>query len=285
MSYLAHFGLARPPFALTPDSDLVFGDTPARLLAALDYSLDRGDGLLAVVGEVGTGKTLLARLLARRVADRAEPAMLVAPATDLRGLMRLLCRELGLSGQGARDELALALQDRLLELHASGRPAVLIVDEAQALGPEGLEAIRLLSNLETDRAKLLRIVLFGQPELDRLLARHGLRQIRDRLAFRLETAPFDPAAARAYIAHRVDRCSPGGGPNRVFADRAAARIARVSRGFPRRINVLADRALLAAYAEGARRVERAHVAAAEAEDGARLTGAGRWLRRAARPVG
>ena len=177
MPVLSHFGLREHPFSLTPNPALFFGGRLHRpILEMLAFALQRGDGVLTVVGDVGTGKTMLCRLLLQVLEPEAAVAYLHAPLSDETQIARDVCREFGLE-LGAHDDAFHLLNGFLLEQHSAGRHAVMVVDEAQALGRPGLETIRLLSNLETDRSKLLQIVLFGQQELDQLLRQHALRQL------------------------------------------------------------------------------------------------------------
>jgi len=265
-----HFGLREHPFALTPNPALFFPwDEHKAILGALHYALNRGDGILKVVGEVGTGKTLLCRLLLRLLEDWVNTAYLNAPVEDTTLLPAAVCREFGIDLPPGGDPYH-ALNAFLVAQHAEGRRNVLVVDEAQALGRNGLETIRLLSNLETETSKLLQIVLFGQVELDRLLRHASLRQLAQRVNFSFRTKPLGPALAMAYIQHRVDQCSVEQVRRDIF-DRGSLRlIAVLSGGVPRIINLLADKAMLAAMAEGRQRVQRRHVYAA-VEDSPELT--------------
>jgi len=281
--YLPHFGLDSHPFALTPNTAQYFptsGNT--QVLQSLAYGVGRNAGIMKVVGDVGTGKTLLCRLLLRQIEDEAEVAYLNAPQAEGDALIALVCHEFGLE-TGDRAQMLQALNAFLLDRHAEGRDCVLVVDEAQALGPEGLETVRLLSNLETETAKLLQIILFGQTELDDLLARPALRQINQRIAFSFTTGPFTPAEARSYIAHRLRVCRVAGVDYEVFLPKAVDRLIEVSGAVPRVINILCDKALLIAYSEGARAVTRQHVDAA-IKDSPTLVAPGRAPRRRGRTV-
>lgn len=275
MPFLTHFGLASYPFGLTPNPELYYpwSETEA-LLAALTFSLTRGDGLLKIVGEVGSGKTLLCRLLLDRLNQLPiDRAYINAPvALRPEALPALIAHELGVkrkAGQGEGE----ALRAFLVARHAQGRRCVLVIDEAQALGAEGLEAVRLLSNLETATDKLLQIVLLGQAELDRLLHKKSLRQILQRVQFSFVTRPFPREVVESYIRFRLEQCAVKAGKGRhkktnlgvSFAPQATAMIARASGGLPRLVNVLADKALLAAYAQGATLIEPEHVRAARRE--------------------
>lgn len=297
MPYLAHFALASPPFGLTPNTEQYFPTANnTHILQSLQYAAQERGGILKVVGDVGTGKTMLCRLLLRALLktgstlrgtaapDAAAVAYLNAPQPDGEWLLSSLCMEFGLDGEGRRAQLMHRLNTFLLEKHAEGRPCVVVVDEAQALGAEGLEAIRLLSNLETETAKLLQIVLFGQPELDALLARPDLRQINQRIAFSFSTQPLSEAEAESYLQHRV-RCARVPGLGFPVFDQAALRLlARASRGVPRVLNILADKTLLIAYGEGAMPAGASHVKKA-VEDSRqiaaplRATGGGSWRKR------
>lgn len=258
MPYLAHFKLARQPFTLTPNRALFFPELHQKLLTQLLYAVRRGEGIVKVTGEVGTGKTLLCRLLVQQLVDEAEVALLNGPGMDAGGMAQQVCREFGLDAAAGQDAY-LALGEHLLAVHQSGRRAVLIVDETQALDREALETLRLLSNLETDDAKLLQIVLLGQPELDRTLARYDLRQLAQRITFSFTTQAFGEPAAMRYIQHRIEVCREPGASESVFTTAALKRIVRATGGVPRLINILADRALLAAYAANAPRVDAEHV--------------------------
>lgn len=169
MPYLAHFGLKEHPFTLTPNTNQYFPiDTHVEIIQSIQFGIARNTGILKVVGDVGTGKTMLCRLLLRKLVESNDAvAYLNAPQVDPQSLVNLVCAEFGLE-TGSQAQMMQYLNTFLLEQHALGRNAVLIVDEAQALGPQGLEAVRLLSNLETERNKLLQIVMFGQSELDEL---------------------------------------------------------------------------------------------------------------------
>ncbi len=264
MPFLQHFGLNDYPFGLTPNPRLFFPSEQAQaLLDALAFAITRGDGLLKVVGEVGSGKTLLCRMLLERL--RAQPvntAYFNAPiAMTGAQLPHLVAREFGLDPQDVVDPLR-ELRRFLLDEHAQGRRNVLIIDEAQALGVEGLEAVRLLSNLETDTDKLLQIVLFGQAELDQLLRRRDLRQMAQRLSFSFTTKPFSDMSTAAYVRFRLERCAGIGMARAVFSPAALRHLAKTSGGLPRIVNRLADKALLAAYAEDAAIVEPRHIRAA-----------------------
>lgn len=258
MPYLTHFALDSQPFTLTPNRALYYPDSHQHILDAATFALKRGEGLLKVVGEVGTGKSLLCRLLLDAVDGDMATAFIAAPQQDQTAVMRTVAKEFALPLDEQADAY-LALEHYLLELARSGTGAVLVIDEAQALDRPGLEAVRLLTNLETDTRKLLQVVLFGQPELNTLLARHDMRQLAQRVSFAFTTQPLPRDQVAGYIQARIDACALGQRPHTLFTPAAVRLIARASGGIPRTINLLADKALMAAYAEGARQAARRHV--------------------------
>ncbi|MDK1021995.1 MAG: AAA family ATPase, partial [Candidatus Hydrogenedentes bacterium] len=181
MPFLAHFGLKTRPFALTPNSGLYYpSDGHQEVLTSLMYAVERGEGVVKVSGEVGTGKTLLCRLLTAELIKTKSVAYIINPQSDPQWIVGAVCREFGLDPEATDDRLHL-LNGYLLEQYAAGRRVVLVIDEAQALGIDGLETMRRLSNLETEQTKLLQTVLFGQPELDQLLDTRELRQLNQRI--------------------------------------------------------------------------------------------------------
>lgn len=266
MPFLTSFGLKSHPFGLTPNTELFFPSTHAETtLASLVFAIQRSDSLLKVVGPVGSGKTMLCRMLLERLETLpVNTAYLNAPAAIRPDHLPSLV--LGEFGQEACKEFdAYTLSSFLLGEHARGRRNVVIIDEAQALGPNGLEAIRLLSNLETATHKLLQIVLFGQGELDSLLQRRDLRQVAQRISFNFVTRPLQPDEVAAYVRFRLGRCAGEGGCCVGFSPRALTLLAKASQGLPRVIHILADKALLALYADGGYMVETRHLRTALAE--------------------
>lgn len=263
MPYLAHFGLKEHPFTLTPNTNQYYPiDKHVEIIQSIQFGIARNTGILKVVGDVGTGKTMLCRLLLRKlVGSNDAVAYLNAPQCDPDSLIGLVCAEFGLEG-GTRTQMMQALNTFLLEQHAIGRNAVLIVDEAQALGAEGLETIRLLSNLETERHKLLQIVMFGQSELDELLQRPNLRQINQRIGFSFTTGPLTMDEAVQYMNHRIIASRLPGVEFPIFTEGAVRLIAAAANFVPRVINILADKALLVGYGEGAIQVTEKHAEAA-----------------------
>ena len=262
--YTEHYRLREKPFALTPDPRFLYLSSSHReALAHLLYGIEQGEGFIAVTGEVGTGKTTLCRTLIERVGPDFEVAYLFNPRLDGLELLQALHRELDLPGEGSRAELMDALNRFLLETSRAGRGVLLLVDEAQNLPVDTLEELRLLSNLETSTQKLLQIVLFGQPELDELLDARELRQLRQRIGVRWRLAPLSGSEAGDYVRHRL-RVAAGSEAD-LFTQSALRELCRRSRGVPRLVNLLADRALLAGYADGSQQVDRAHVGRAARE--------------------
>jgi len=281
MPYLDHFGLRQAPFGLTPNRQLFFARSHQPILESIIYALHRGEPIVKVTGEVGTGKTLLCRIVIQYFTDQGSPvAFLTVPQADFRATMLALCREFGLSPDGVADPYQL-LADHLIALHAEGRRAVLVIDEAQALDRAGLETVRLLSNLETDEAKLLQIALFAQPELDRLLRQYSMRQLDQRITFGFRTRPFDLDTGMDYMRYRLTQCSLEPAGRAIFTRRALRAVVKAADGIPRVINILADRALLAAYAAGRPQVTRRDalraIADSAPEDARRRRGLRRWL--------
>jgi len=258
--YTDFFGLHEKPFELSPDPRYLFLSASHReVLGHLIYGIEQGEGFIAITGEVGTGKTTLCRTLLERLGSDCEVAFLFNPHLAPVDLLKSINAEFGLSTFGQSiPELIEVLNEFLLDRKTEGHSALLIVDEAQTLSTETLEQIRLLSNLETRTAKLLQIVLLGQPELDDKLETHELRQLRQRIAVRWHLGPLASAETRDYVHHRLR--IGAGRECRVFTDSALASIHRLSGGVPRLINVLCDRALLAAYGENVRQIDRALVA-------------------------
>ena len=268
MPYLAHFDLHERPFALTPNRALYFpSDSHQQVLEPLSYAVDRGEGIIKVSGEVGTGKTLLCRLLTAELIETKAVAYIINPQNDADWIVAAVCREFGLEPEKSFDPFHL-LNEFLLEQYRGKRPAVLVIDEAQALGLNGLETVRRLSNLETDTAKLLQIVLFGQPELDRLLRGHALRQLNQRIVFSFTIPPLSQDTMIDYIRFRVIRSSGNlATAQKLFETKALRRIARASEGVPRLANIIADKSLLAAFNADAGQVSRRHVDEAIADSG------------------
>ncbi len=257
--YLAHFGLREFPFGLTPDTGYFFpGAGTQAALNTLLVALDAGEGLIKIVGEVGSGKTLLCRYLLNQLeAEGWAAAYIPNPHLTPAALNQALLGELG--GDVKRSlayGLTKALEARLLDLARDGRRAVALIDEAQAIPLESLEALRLITNLETEKRKLLQIVLFGQPELDARLDDPAVRQIKSRIAFHDQLTPLSGAETPAYLTHRA---ALAGAPRPLFQAAAARKLHRASRGTPRLLNVLAHKALLLAYGEGAEQVAPRHV--------------------------
>lgn len=257
MDYQSHFHFHRPPFTLTPNSDLFFPDQHLEILEAVVYAIQRGEGIIKVTGEVGTGKTMLCRLLVGSLVSKWKVAYLTAPQSNPKAMAKYVCREF--EAQVIDNDPFQSLQSFLLDCKDNNQRAILIVDEAQGLGPDGLEAIRLLSNLETEDQKLLQIILFGQFELNHLLSSYGLRQLNQRISFAFDTSPFDRTHAIKYILHRLINSIDHDVAYNVIAPKALLSLATHSRGVPRLINILADKAFLEAYAEGKNVVQEKHV--------------------------
>ncbi len=289
MPYLAHFGLEEHPFTLTPNVDYFFPTQEhANIIASVEFALRRDSGIIKVVGDVGTGKTLLCRLLVRKLVDTDSVAYINAPRADARSIVLAICEEFGLKVDENAETAYTTLNRFLVEEHAKGRMVVIVVDEAQHLGREGLEAIRLVSNLETETSKLLQIVLFGQTELDELLRDPALRQLNQRVVFPLTTKPLTEAETKNYVTHRIRVSRRSGIVYDVFSPRALDTIAARCGGIPRVINIVADKALLSTFAEGAPVVQPKHVVEALTDSASLLPAAprrmpnlGRWRPRIA----
>ena len=276
--YLEHFGLREPPFRITPHTDFFFdGADRGATLDALLYAIQHEEGIVKVVGEVGSGKTLLCRVLIERLPEHVETIYLANPSFTRDEILYAVAEELKIGFSRERVTIALrALQDRLIASYGEGRRTVILIDEAHAMPEDTLEQVRLLSNLETSRHKLLQIVLFGQPELDEMLALPSMRQLKDRITHSFRMRPLSQAEAANYLTFRM-RAAGYRGPD-IFAPEAVALIARASGGLSRRINILADKSLLAAFSESAHAVTAGHARAAIADS----EFAPRW--RARRPV-
>jgi len=253
--YTGFYGLREKPFSLAPDPRYLFLSASHReALAHLLYGIEEGEGFIEVIGQVGTGKTTLCRTLLDRIGGDAEIAYIFNPSPSELELLSAINRELGLpTAVRTRTELLESLNQFLLEKNASGRRVLLVIDEAQNLDPAVLEQVRLLSNLETDRAKLLQIVLIGQPELEENLARSDLRQLRQRITVRWALRALTRSEVGEYLEHRL-RVAGLADP-RLFTPSAVRVMTRASRGIPRIINALADRSLLAGYTEGRREID------------------------------
>lgn len=264
--YLDHFGLHELPFSLTPDTDFFFAYGHHRdALETLAVALANGEGFIKVTGEVGTGKTLLCRMLLNTLGDGFYTAYIPNPYLSVPALSAALADELGLKLPSGLDQhrVLKELTRRLLELSNSGKRVVLCIDEAQAMPMETLEALRLLTNLETEKRKLLQVVLFGQPELDERLALPSVRQLRQRITFTYCLRPFDRGGVESYLNHRLLVAGSNGAVR--FTAGAIRRLFVASRGFPRLVNILAHKALMAAYGRGAHTISASHVKMAVAD--------------------
>ncbi len=247
--YNEHFGLQQAPFRITPDTGLFYkGGGRGEILDALVYAIVSGEGIVKVVGEVGTGKTMLCRMLEERLPENVEIAYLANPSLKPDDILQAIALEMNLDIAPGSNRLKVmhAMQQRLLQKHAANRQVVVFVEEAQSMPIETLEEIRLLTNLETKREKLLQIVLFGQPELDQNLNQPSIRQLKERITHNFYLEPLKRNELRAYVNFRM-RAVGYRGPD-VFRSNASVSMTRASEGLTRRINILADKALLAAYA-------------------------------------
>ncbi|HET9489680.1 MAG TPA: AAA family ATPase [Methylomirabilota bacterium] len=247
--YAEHFGLAELPFSLTPDPRYVYmSERHREALAHLIYGISQGDGFVQLTGEVGTGKTTMCRCLLEQLPADVDVALIFNPRLTSHELLAAVCDELRVPYQPGATSVKLlvdSLYRHLLSAHERGRRTVLIIDEAQNLSADVLEQVRLLTNLETARDKLLQIILIGQTELGALLERPELRQLAQRVTARYHLRPFSFDETRAYIIHRL---AVAGRTRMLFSPWALREIHRLSRGVPRLINVICDRALLGAYA-------------------------------------
>ncbi|MBK8162578.1 MAG: AAA family ATPase [Gammaproteobacteria bacterium] len=274
--YYAYFGLDQPPYRITPDTQLFYsGGARGDILAALVHAIVSGEGITKVVGEVGSGKTMLCRMLELKLPQSVEIVYLPNPSIAPEHILHAIAFEMGLTVE-ARDnryEVMKHLQEHLLKKHMNDRQVVVFVEEAQGMPLETLEEIRLLSNLETQKHKLLQVVLFGQPELDVNLGAAHVRQIKERITNGFYLPPLSLQDVRDYLMFRL-RQAGYQGPDLFSADAVRA-FAKASRGLMRRLNILADKALLAAFSADERVITARHVRAAliDSEFSARGPGA------------
>lgn len=255
--YLEFFGLREFPFGLTPDTGFFFADESRRgALETLRFALETGEGFIKISGEVGTGKTTLCRYFLQDLGPEYISAYILNPQLEPRELLQAVAQELSLKlDQRLGSHRALqAINTALLQHAEAGRRVLLLIDEAQALPTESLETVRLLSNLETEKRKLLQIILFGQPELDARLDQPEIRQLKQRIAFSYALRPMTLAETAAYIEHRLRLAGYRGG--NLLQPSALKLLHHASHGVPRLINLLSHKALLAAYGRGQRQVSR-----------------------------
>ncbi|WP_133129857.1 ExeA family protein [Legionella yabuuchiae] len=264
--YLEHFKLSKPPFSLTPNTEFYCElPTHQEALNVLLLSLQHGEGFIKILGEVGTGKTLLCRLLLNALDADFVTAYIPNPDQNADSLRLSLATELGLKPEKdlPQHQLLDAINLRLLELHKAGKKTVLLIDEAQALPEMCLEAIRLLTNLETEEKKLLQVVLFGQPELETKLDKPSLRQLKQRITFSYTLKPLAKHELDVYLYHRLAKAGYTYGS--LFSAGAKKQLFRASGGLPRLLNILCHKSMLVSYGRGANTVDVAAVKRAVAD--------------------
>ena len=264
--YARHFRLKEAPFSIAPNPRFLFmSDQHREALAHLLYGIGHDGGFVLLTGEVGTGKTTLCRCLLEKVPGDTDVAFIINPRLSVVDLLANICDELGISYDAEKLNNRLlvdAINHYLLERHAAGRHTVLVIDEAQNLDTDVLEQLRLLTNLETDERKLLQIILLGQPELQDKLNTPELRQLSQRVTARYHLQALNYADMQAYIRHRL---SVAGSDQAIFAPSALRFLHRQSKGIPRLINLICDRAMLGAFAQGVARIERSMIRQAARE--------------------
>nr|WP_282452681.1 AAA family ATPase [Lysobacter sp. CAU 1642] len=271
--YLEHFGLGEAPFSITPNPRFFYaGSGRGSLLQALRYAVQSEEGIVTVIGEVGSGKTMLCRMLLDDLPEGIDAIYLANPSFSRNEILDAIAHDLGVDTSQAPTRVD-ALNAELIRRFGAGRRVVLLIDEAHAMPRDSLEEVRLLSNLETSTQKLLNIVLFGQPELNELLAQRDLRQLRERVVQRFELGPLPRGELRDYLAYRMQTAGYRGAL--PFSDAAVALIARAAGGITRRIHILADKALLSAFARNAPRAESEDVRRACRDAGLALPSAWR----------
>jgi MSHA biogenesis protein MshM len=274
--YASHFGLTELPFGITPDTSFFFlCPSSQEALNTLLIAARNGEGFIKITGEVGTGKTMLCRKFMATLDARFVTAYIPNPLLEPRTLMMALAEELELVLDKDVDQhhLLKSINHRLLMLAREGKQVLLCLDEAQAIPLESLEALRLLTNLETEKRKLLQIVLFGQPELDRNLQNEAIRQLAQRITFHYKLQPLTRDDLDFYVAHRLTVAGYQG--PRLFNKGAISALSGRSAGIPRLVNILAHKALMVAYGEGRREVRASHVRAAAKDT---IAAKGNWLR-------
>ncbi len=245
--YLTYFGLSDKPFSITPDSKYLFLTKQYEsAIDSLEYAINQRLGFSILTGEVGTGKTTISRALLNKLGDSIETALLVNPLLSTPELLQAINKDFGCQTRLLSPQKQIeSLNKFLIERATTGRNAVVIIDEAQNLSHESLEMLRMLTNIETDNAKLLQIVLVGQPELMKKLDTYELRQLNQRITVRSNLVPLQFVEMVRYISHRI---TLAGGMNKVFFDSSAYKeIWRATKGYPRLVNIVCERTLIAAY--------------------------------------
>jgi MSHA biogenesis protein MshM len=260
--YLEHFGLNAPPFKITPVTDFFFpGANRGEILDALIYAITENEGIIKVAGEVGSGKTMLCRMLLERLPPHVEAVYLANPSLSREEMLYAIADGLGLDLEGKRVNIILqTLQNELEQKISQGKRVVILVDEAHAMPLETLEELRLLYNMQVGDHKLLHLVLFGQPELNDKLAQPNMRQLKDRIIHHFSMLPLSQNIIESYLLFRM-RTAGYRGPT-IFSSAAANLIGKASQGLMRRVNILADKALLAAFVENTHNIDVRHVQAA-----------------------
>ncbi len=247
--YENYYGLNEKPFNLTPDTDFYFQSrSHQQALNVLQVSIERGDGFIKLTGEVGTGKTLLCRKLLSLLDDRYDTIYIPNPYMSCDALLQAVAQEMGMVESDEQKNPLAAINKKLIENAKQQRKTVILLDEAQSLPVASLEAIRLLSNLETEKTKLVQIILFGQPEMDDKLRQNSIRQLQQRIVHACHLQSLTVQAVGEYIEHRL--LSAGYFGPRLFGDKAVRGLSQKSRGIPRLINLLCDKAMMLAYAGG-----------------------------------
>jgi MSHA biogenesis protein MshM len=258
--YQHYYGLKEAPFSLTPDTEFFFGyEAHQEALNVLLVALRSGEGFIKVTGEVGTGKTLVCRKLMSLLDEEFVVAYIPNPQLNPNALRAALADELGIefARNIGQHRLLKIITERLIELSSEKKRVVVLIDEAQAMPEETLEALRLLTNLETEKFKLMQVVMFGQPELDKKLSEQSVRQLKQRITFAYQLKPLDKNNIGSYIQHRLVIAGYEG--TELFNARAVKEMTRASRGIPRLINILSHKAMLAAFGQGAKQIDKEHI--------------------------